>query len=127
MNIEPMQLLAKILIQGNRKEAPPSNALRRKINNHYHYTVTGVMADVYISETKQAKWRENISPELPSEFVRANGECWRLDVPDEVLTWYGLTREQSNQLWVMSARGYTFDQIGKSILRVIEGARKEKK
>lgn len=132
MNIDNMELLGKALIGGDKYkwETTPSNALRHKLqamgavahDNTYHYTVLGVMADVFIAVSKQAYWEDDANSKFPSKFIlkAKEHEPWRLDIPQEVLDWYGLTREQSNQLWFMSARGYNFDQIGKSILKAVE-------
>ena len=128
-----MQLLADSLTSFRYTERVPSNALKCIIPNQlfngkqiYGYTVNGVMADVYIAQNpKLAYWEDDIDVRFPSKFIlKAIGEPWRLDIPQEVLDWYGLTREQSNQLWVMSARGYTFQQIGEAIMRSIRVAKK---
>lgn len=135
MNIDNMELLGKALIGGNKYkwQSTPSNALRHVIisnelsrtHDSYHYTVLGVMADVFITVSEQAYWEDDADSKFPSKFIlkTKEDEPWRLDIPQEVLDWYGITREQSNQLWIMSARGYNFDQIGKSILKAVDRSR----
>lgn len=126
MNITNMQSLAQALIDGNKYkwQTSPASALRHVTSKAglYHYTVTGVMADVYITQNpKLAYWEDDQDSKFPSKFIlKAIGEPWRLDVPQEVLDWYGLSREESNQLWVASARGFSFVQIGEAILKSIK-------
>jgi len=127
MNVQNMQSLAQALTSGGYIETTPSHALRSKdTKGNYQYMVIGVMADVYITHNPNlAYWEPDADVRFPSKFIlRSNGEPWRLDIPQEVLEWYGLTREQSNQLWVMSARGYTFQQIGEAIIRSIKVGKK---
>lgn len=130
MNTTNMELLAKALIGDPRYkwQTTPANALRHRTSKEgfYHYTVIGVMADVYATVTKLAYWEDDPDSRFPSKFIMKSLpiEPWRLDIPPEVLAWYGLTREQSTQLWCNSARGFTFKQIGEAILKSIKVERK---
>jgi hypothetical protein len=100
------------------------------------YSILGVMADIYI-RAKQAgnpTWEET-QLDAPHKFIidgtkedsytgliSSHRDIWILDIPNEVLSWYGITREQSTQFCMMCMRGYSFAQVGKAIMKEVEKA-----
>jgi hypothetical protein len=87
------------------------------------------MADIYIRATKGAKWEESGELGKPDKLITKaddyiesmNMEAWRLDLPREILEWYGITRDEAAELWVAQSRGFSMEQLSKSILKGIGG------
>ena len=140
VNIPAMKALANQLMTENRYPANERSwaALRTTtVRKGYHltiYSVLGVMADIYI-RAKQAGNPEWIETQLdaPHKFVidgtkedSSTGivsncrDAWILDIPGEVLGFYGVTREQSTQFCMMCMRGYSFSQVGRAIMKEVE-------
>jgi hypothetical protein len=136
VNIPVMKALANQLMDEKRYPANERSwaALRTTIvRNSRHmivYSVLGVMADIYIRAKQQGgpKWIEGAKLDEPHKFridtSESLDETWILDIPKDVLDWYGITREQSTQFCMMAMRGFSFPQIGKSILKAVEQVRK---
>jgi hypothetical protein len=137
MNIPAMKALAQQLIHETRYPANERSwaALRTttvRNNNHITiYSVLGVMADIYIRAKQPGNpaWEE-MKLDEPHKFrltttydLEETRESWILDIPDEVLNWYGVTREQSTQFCMLAMRGFSFQQIGMSILKAVEKQR----
>ena len=124
MNVERMKTLALAL--PNYPENTPSHAMKIPIQKGGHlFTVIGVMADIYINVTDLAYWEPFEMGYCSRFFMKSLPvEPWTMDVPDEVLAWYGVSRTESNKLWVASARGFSFKQIGEAIMRSLGNGRR---
>lgn len=136
MNRAAMKALAKNMTDSRyhpiMKGWPCSFALRQSIiingSTRLVYSVLGIMADIYIRATKGAKWEESGELGKPDKLITKaddyiesmNMEAWRLDLPREILEWYGISRDEAAELWVQQSRGYSMEQLSKSILRGIE-------
>lgn len=138
MNRAAMKALAKNMVDPRYNKAtskgymPVCHALRQSIfvlgNSVTIYSILGVMADIYIRATKGAKWEESGELGKPDKLITKaddyiesmNMEAWRLDLPREILEWYGISRDEAAELWVQQGRGYSMEQLAKSILRGIE-------
>jgi hypothetical protein len=136
VNIPAMKALANQLMDEVRYPQSPRSWAALKITiavNASHrvvYSVLGVMADVYIRAKQPGSpcWEDPDRLDEPHIFCMDTFEClndkWRLDIPKDVLDWYGISREQSTQLCLQAMRGYSFQQIGKSIMKEVEKARR---
>ena len=103
-------------------------------NSRTVYSILGVMADIYIRATQKSypkilvTWEESGELGKPDKLIVHNPEyaesmsmeAWRLDLPQEILDWYGLNRDEAAELWVQQSRGFSFEQLSKAILRGIE-------
>lgn len=122
MNVQALISLADRL-PTYRLEAKPHDALRRKLvlpggEVGYQYSIMGVMADVYVSHTHLGEWEPaKDSCYCDKFYLRSKPrEFWTIDIPDEVLLWYGVARDWTTNLWLAST-SYDFSQIGQAILK----------
>jgi hypothetical protein len=114
MNLPQMRALAKYL------PSYKSGTLGALRTIEDMYSIQGVMCDIYRRGTKQGLWLQDHFNTNIYNFTVGSGP-WRIDCPPEVLEWYGLTMERSNELWVLQASGYNFQQIGKAIEKALQG------
>ena len=140
MNIPAMKALAKELVTGKYLCSGLSFVMKvSTCHNSIHFvgwSLLGVMGDIYIRAkarnliTDEVKWVEWVDPgklDVPHVFHFDEGfgeDKWRLDLPDCVLRWYGISREKSTDLVMLQMRGFSFEQIAKAVLKGIEDYQK---
>lgn len=140
MNQEALKLLADALASGHYRAISHGAMRMTTVENGRHFvgwSVLGVMADVFMTHAMDLTWKDNSpSPrwiesgllDVADIFTywdekEKEESRWRLDVPPIVLEWYGISREQSSQFWMLQSRGYSLAQIGKAIEKAIEKKR----
>lgn len=89
------------------------------------YSVLGVMADIYIRAKGPGAphWEESGELDKCDRFIvntlHAIEEPWVMDIPNVVIDWYELTREETNRIMISQMRGFSFEQIGQGLLKLI--------
>lgn len=139
MNKPAMKTLAKNMLdpryRGYPQKACSTGAMRQLVmiegTPFRVYSVLGVMADIFIRATQKnypKPWVWWIDSEIlgrPDRLVIADPqysesmamESWRLDLPPEILEWYGISREEAAELWTLQSRGFSFEQVANGILK----------
>lgn len=142
MNIPAMKALARqLMLDPPIYEQGKSFGLRVTTVQHSRhfvaYSLLGVMADIYrracdkglVPINTHPKWESSGQLDVLDIFTFENPpygrERWRMDIPDCVHQWYGITRERATHLILLQMSGYTFKQIGKAIEKAVEEYQKK--
>ena len=75
----------------------------------------GVAIDVYFDHTHQGYWEAPEDSKYGIAHLTKAGEDYRVHVPLEILSWYGLTEDDSIKLTDMNDTEHTFKQIASTI------------
>lgn len=122
MHIQRMKTLAKYLPQ---YKMSGLGALRIGKEGAKEYSILGVMADIYIRATGQGYWKPGEPFTTSDKLILVTQEGpWSIDLPLEIIQWYGLNQEKITRLWEWQARGASFSDIAKAIEKAIEKGEK---
>lgn len=121
MNIENVRKWITALRSGEYKQT------RRRLQDKYGYCCLGVATDLYIRETRKARWGASVKCKFHAYEYPDSVDPNAGFLPAQVSDWLGITMDRQMDLALMNDAGSTFLDIASVLENYCLAAEKEAK